>query len=57
MYPSGLLLGTVTAIEADDATRTLVAEIEPAVDFEALDRIDRLVIICGYEKASGGEKK
>lgn len=57
MYPSGLLLGTVSAIEADDSTRTLVAEIKPAVDFQALDRIDRLVIICGYENASGGNKK
>ncbi len=57
MYPSGLLLGTVVSIEADEATRTLVAEIEPAVDFTALDRIDRLVIICGYEDPTGGTKK
>ncbi len=57
MYPSGLLLGTVTSIEADEATRTLTAEIKPAVDFTALDRIDRLVIICGYENATGGGKK
>ena len=57
MYPAGLLLGTVTAIEADDATRTLCAEIKPAVDFQSLDRIDRLVIVCGYENASGGQKK
>ena len=57
MYPSGLLLGTVTSIEADDATRTLTAEIAPAVDFTAIHRIDRLVIICGYESTSGGAKK
>jgi len=57
MYPSGLLLGTVTSIEADEATRTLTAEIKPAVDFTAIDRIDRLVIICGYESTSGGGKK
>ena len=57
MYPSGLLLGTVAAIEADDATRTLTAEIAPAVDFTAIDSIDRLVIICGYKSASGGAKK
>lgn len=57
MYPSGLLLGTVTAIEADEATRTLTAEIKPAVDFTAIDRIDRLVIICGYKTATGGSKK
>ena len=57
MYPAGLLLGTVTAIEADEATRTLSAEIRPTVDFTQIDRIDRLVIICGYENASGGGKK
>lgn len=56
MYPSGLLLGKVVAIEADEATRSLVAEIEPAVDFGAIDRIDRLVIICGYKNATGGSK-
>lgn len=49
IYPSGLLLGTVTAIEADEASRTLVAEITPAVDFASAKDIDRLVIICGYE--------
>lgn len=60
MYPAGLLLGTVTAITADEGTRTLTAEIAPAVDFTALDRVDRLVIICGYEgvtdSANGGKK-
>ncbi len=56
MYPSGLLLGKIVAIEADEATRSLVAEIEPAVDFSAIDRIDRLVIICGYQNATGGSK-
>lgn len=49
MYPAGLLLGTVASIEADEATRTLTAEIAPAVDFTEVDRIDRLMIICGYE--------
>ena len=53
MYPAGLLLGKIVAIEADEATRSLVAEIEPAVDFTAIDRIDRLVIVCGYKNASG----
>lgn len=57
MYPSGLLLGTIVSIEADEATRTLVAEIQPAVDFTALDRVERLVIICGYEGKTGGTKK
>ena len=56
MYPAGLLLGKVVAIEADEATRSLVAEIEPAVDFTAIDRIDRLVIVCGYTGTTGGNK-
>lgn len=49
MYPAGLLLGTVVSMEADEATRTLTAEIQPAVDFTRTDSIDRLMIICGYE--------
>ena len=57
MYPAGLLLGTVTSITADEATRSLIAEIKPAVDFTTVDRIDRLVIICGYEGQTGGDKK
>ena len=57
MYPSGLLLGTIVSIEADEGTRTLNAEIKPTVDFTSIDRIDRLVIICGYENATGGGKK
>lgn len=57
MYPSGLLLGTVVSIEADEATRSLRAEIKPAVDFSTVDRMERLVIICGYESKTGGTKK
>ena len=54
MYPAGLLLGTIVSIEADEATRTLRAEIAPAVDFTQIDKVDRLMIICGYDK--GGTK-
>ncbi len=48
IYPSGLLLGTISSIEADEASRTLIAEITPAVDFTAAHDVDKLVIICGY---------
>ena len=48
IYPSGLLLGTISAIEADEASRTLVAEITPAVDFTDINDAEKLVIICGY---------
>ena len=49
MYPPDLFLGTVVSIEADEATRTLSATIQPAVDFNDLDHVDRLMIICGYD--------
>ena len=49
IYPAGLLIGTVASIQADEASRTLIAEITPAVDFAASDDIDRLMVICGYD--------
>lgn len=53
IYPPGLLIGTVVAIEADEYTRTLSAEIEPAVDFAALNEVARMMIVCGYETGGG----
>ena len=47
-YPSGLYVGRIAAIEADPSTRTLVATIEPAVDFSDLDSLGRVMIISGY---------
>ncbi len=49
LYPSGLLLGTVEALEADEATRMLVATIRPAVDLSDPAGISRVMIISGYE--------
>lgn len=49
LYPAGLLLGTVSDIRADEATRTLTATITPTVDFSDLSHVDRLMIVCGYE--------
>ena len=51
LYPSGLLIGAVVSLEADES-RNLVAVIEPAVDFEAVDGASRMMILCGY--ATGG---
>jgi len=48
IYPSGLLLGTVVSIEADEATRTLVAEIQPAVDFTDASSLSGVMVINGY---------
>ena len=49
IYPAGLLIGTVTAIEADEYTRTLVATVEPAVDFSDISSTSRVMIITGYD--------
>ena len=58
IYPAGLLLGTISAIEADEASRTLVAEITPAVDFNAIGELEKLAIINGYAGyEEGGSKK
>ncbi len=48
IYPAGLLIGTVTSIEADEYTRTLKATIEPAVDFSEISSTNRVMIITGY---------
>lgn len=45
-YPSGLLIGEIAAIEADDAGLTV--KIQPAVDFTDIDSITKLMIVCGY---------
>ena len=50
IYPSGLLIGTISSIEADPSTRTLVAKIEPAVDFDELKALGRVMIISGYKE-------
>ena len=51
IYPGGLLLGTVSAIEADEATRTLIAHIQPAIDFTDIDSIGSVMVINGYLKS------
>ena len=47
LYPSGLLIGEIVSIEADDAG--LQVEIRPAVDFTDLDSISRMMVIRGYK--------
>ncbi len=49
IYPSGLLIGSVISIEADAYTRSLVAHIKPAVDFESIASSSRVMIISGYD--------
>lgn len=47
-YPAGLLIGRVISLEADEASRSLVAEIEPAVNFTDSEAFSRIMIVCGY---------
>ena len=54
IYPSGLLVGEVVSISADEGTRTLSAEISPSVDFTDIEQISKLMIITGYGE---GKKK
>ena len=39
VYPYGLKIGKVSAINIDDASRSIIATIEMAVDFEDIDRV------------------
>ncbi len=48
IYPGGLLIGKVTKVEADEYTRTLIAYIEPAVNFSKISSTSRVMIITGY---------
>lgn len=47
-YPSGLYIGEVTALDADEATRQLIATVTPAVDFTDTESIGKMMIITGY---------
>lgn len=49
IYPAGLLIGEVISIEADEYTRTLVASVQPAVDFEKISAQNRVMLITGYD--------
>ncbi len=49
IYPDGLLLGKIISVSADEATRKLVAVVEPAVDFSSLSNLGSAMIIRGYE--------
>lgn len=48
IYPEGLLIGKVTSVEADEYTRTLVAYIEPAVDFSDINETSKVMIMTRY---------
>jgi rod shape-determining protein MreC len=48
VYPAELVIGTVTAIETDEYSRTLEATVQPTVDFASLQY---MMIITGYGAA------
>ncbi|MBQ9978798.1 MAG: rod shape-determining protein MreC [Clostridia bacterium] len=45
IYPSGLKIGTVSKVQIDDASRSVIATVDVAVDFE---NIDRVLIITSF---------
>lgn len=54
IYPDGLLIGKIISVEADEATRRLVAVVEPSVDFSALETLGSVMIVRGYVGHTGG---
>ena len=46
IYPADLYLGEVIAVEVDEYSRTLIATVQPVVDFSALQWV---MILTGYE--------
>ena len=46
IYPYGLKIGTVTDIRLDDASRSVIATIKSAVDF---DNVTRVMIITSFK--------
>ena len=53
IYPGGLLIGKIVSIEADEATRRLMAVVEPSVDFSSLPTLGSVMVIRGYKGAEG----
>ncbi len=53
VYPRGLVIGKITEIKMDEASRTLTATIEPTAD---LDSISKLMIITEYSIYSEREE-
>lgn len=45
IYPYGLKIGTVIEVQLDDASRSVIATIQPSVDF---DNLSRVMIIKSY---------
>ena len=55
IYPSGLLVGEIVEISADEATRTLSARIKPSVNFGEIEDIKKIIIIMGYHEGNSAQ--
>jgi len=45
IYPSGLLVGTVSSVDVDDTTGEMIATVTPAVSFNNLSSISGVMIV------------
>jgi len=54
LYPSGILVGTVSSVDIDPTTGEMVATVTPAVDLADIDSLRGAFILCGFEGSSGG---
>ena len=53
LYPSGILVGSITSIDIDTITGEMVATVTPAVDFTSLDSLRGALILSGFEEQEG----
>ena len=49
IYPSGIYFGEVVDIKADTQSRTLTAIIKTGTDFTSTSRVNRVMIVTGYD--------
>lgn len=53
IYPSGLLIGSVSSVDIDSVTGEMVAQVQPAVDFLDLGSIRNVMIVVGIGNSGG----
>ncbi|MBE6593743.1 MAG: rod shape-determining protein MreC [Ruminococcaceae bacterium] len=53
IYPSGLLIGSVSSVDIDSVTGEMVAQVEPSVDFLDLGSIRNVMIVVGLGNSGG----
>lgn len=49
LYPSGILIGSISSIDIDAATGEMVATVKPSVDFTDLEALRGALILCGFD--------